>query len=179
MKCNLNLLKENNISYSYTTLLVGIRNNLLNNNDIANYTTEYLIEHPYETNFKITELACINRETLDVESLLTSALKSQSITIEPETIAWFIEERKLRLCLLLNLKEHTQCKRELLEKIAEVYAEFNYPSEMEEFIYYMPAKNYDPSQHSEHENEQRLLTLFNAFLEKEKNDLKNPTRKIF
>ncbi|HLC07318.1 MAG TPA: DUF2247 family protein [Candidatus Babeliales bacterium] len=79
------------------------------------------------------------------------------------------------LLILVDLKEHTQNKRELLEKIAEVYADFNYPPDMEELIYYMPAKNYDPSQYSQHENEQRLLTLFDKFLEKEKNDLKKAT----
>jgi len=169
----LTLLAQNSISCSFFTLLVGIKHNIIDNSAVTNYAVQYLLDNPQETNPKITELAFINRETLDVDSLLASALKSQSMTIEPEINAWFIEERKLRLCLLLDLKEHTQSKRALLEKIAEVYAEFNYPPDMEKFIYYMPAKNYSPSQHSEHENEQRLLRLFDEFLEKEKNDLKS------
>ena len=83
------------------------------------------------------------------------------------------EERKLRLCLLTELQQKINKKQELLEKIAEVYADFNYTPDMEEFIYYMPAKNYDPSRHSSQENEDRLINLFYKFLEKEKIELQN------
>jgi len=79
----------------------------------------------------------------------------------------------LRLCLLTELQQKINKKQELLEKIAEVYADFNYTPDMEEFIYYMPAKNYVPSRHSFQENEDRSINLFYKFLEKEKIELQN------
>jgi len=82
------------------------------------------------------------------------------------------KKRKLRFCLLFDLRKQITQPELLLEKIAEVYADFNYPSDMEEFINYMPAKNYDPSKYSITENRQRLLKKFDDFLNKEKSDLK-------
>lgn len=106
----------------------------------------------------------------DDKTLLISTRKFRAL--ESDTTAW----RKLRLCLLLELKQQIPNKRQLLEKIAEIYADFNYPEDMEEFIYYMPAKNYNPSQHSFQENEDRLVNLFYNFLEKEKCELRNNSR---
>lgn len=111
----------------------------------------------------------------DDKNLLTDTLKLR--TLEYDSAAWTTEERKLRLCLLLELTQQIPNKRELLEKIAEIYADFNYPEDMEEFIYYMPAKNYDPSEYSLQENENRLINLFYNFLEEEKIKLQNLNNK--
>ena len=171
MKCNLNFLEQNKIDHSFTTLLVGINHGIINNTDIANYTTQYLLKHPNETDPTITELSCINPATENSEDMLIQALKKTAHLIKPDTNEWIQEERKLRFCLLLKLRQEIKNKRELLEKVAEIYADFNYPEDMEEFIYYMPAKNYDPSQYSFQENEDRLINLFYDFLDKEKIEL--------
>ena len=105
----------------------------------------------------------------DNKVLLTDTLQPRAL--KHDVTAWTAEERKLRLCLLLELKQQIPNKRHLLEKIAKIYADFNYPEDMEEFIYYMPAKNYDPAQYSFQENEDRLINLFYNFLEKEKSEL--------
>jgi len=99
MKDFLTLLQQHSISCSFSTLLVGIKYNIIDDSAATNYAVQYLLDNPHETNPKITELACINRRTSDVDILLADALKAQFITIEPETDAWFIEERKLRFCL--------------------------------------------------------------------------------
>lgn len=173
MKCNLNLLEQNNIKYSFATLLVAMNYGIINNADVANYTTQYLLKHPHETDPIITELVCINSTAQNVENMLIEALKKTAHIIEPNTNEWIQEERKLRFCLLLELKQTITNKRELLEKIAEIYADFNYFSDMENFIYYMPAKNYDPTQHSLQENENRLINLFDKFLRQEKIELQH------
>jgi len=53
-----------------------------------------------------------------------------------------------------------------LKMAADIYADFDYPEEMEPFIYYMPAKDgYDPSLYSLEENRERLYKLWKEFLE--------------
>jgi hypothetical protein len=178
MKCNLGLLQENNITCSFLTLLIGVKYNLLDRVEIENYTTHYLLQNPEETNPCITELTFLQKNENDIAFLISQALTKKEKNIRSDSQEWFIEKRKLRLCLLLNLKKSIPDHRALLERIAEVYAYFDYPSDMEEFVYYMPAKNYDPSKHSLEENEQRLIVLFNLFLEKEKEYLQNISKKI-
>ena len=171
MKCNLEILEQNNINYSFGTLLVGIQYGVINNVDVANYAVKYLIMHPDETNPMITELACVNHMVSNIESVLIEVLKLKSCVIVPGTKDWIFEERKVRFCLLFELKQNIINKSELLERITEVYADFNYPFDMEDFIYYMPAKDYDPAQHTFEENQDRLLDLFDSFLQKEKGEL--------
>src|SRR5579871_4862333 len=159
MKCNLEILERNNINYSFGTLLVGMQYGVISDVDVANYAVEYLAMHPNETNPLIMELACISPMDQNIQIVLIEVLKLKSCVIVPGTEDWFFEERKVRFCLLFELKQNIINKHELLEKIAEVYADFNYPFDMEDFIYYMPAKDYDPAQHTFEENQDRLLDL--------------------
>lgn len=54
-------------------------------------------------------------------------------------------------------------------RLSELYANLNYPEDMEEFIFYMPIKdNYDPSQHTKDENMTRLLEKLQIFLEEKR-----------
>ena len=67
----------------------------------------------------------------------------------------------LRYALLASLSSQGQ---ELLDEIEGIYADFNYPKDMEPFIYYMPSSDENSSTDS-------LIDLFRAFLTKEKNRL--------
>lgn len=50
--------------------------------------------------------------------------------------------------------------------VEEVYCEFDYPEEIEEFVRYMPVKDsYNSSVHSLAENEERLFGYFKHFLD--------------
>ena len=52
-----------------------------------------------------------------------------------------------------------------LESIEIIYADFDYPAEIESFVRYMPVNDeYDPWAHSDAENEQRLLTHWKDYL---------------
>ncbi|MDD9311758.1 DUF2247 family protein [Cytobacillus firmus] len=63
---------------------------------------------------------------------------------------------------------------ELLNEITEVYADFNYPEDMDNFINYLePKDGYIPSQYSEEENVIRLVNLFNDFMNQEHDYLQN------
>lgn len=53
-----------------------------------------------------------------------------------------------------------------------IYADFDYPEDMEEFISYMPIKDdYNPTEHTKEENEKRILKKVYDFLERKNNEL--------
>jgi len=70
--------------------------------------------------------------------------------------------------LYLNLAWILENKANILDPLAEVetiYANFDYPKEIEGFVRYMPATDgYNPSQHSKSENEQRLFEKWQRYL---------------
>lgn len=58
--------------------------------------------------------------------------------------------------------------------MAQVYADFDYPKDMESFIHYLaPKDGFNPSPYSKEENEGRLINLLTAFLNQEKQYLQN------
>jgi hypothetical protein len=161
------ILKQNNIPYSWNTLRVGKKYNLIDNAQIADYAVEYLSDHPQETNQFIAELACCDK-TMSIDDVLDRVADIVDAKIERDSIKWELEKRKLRFCILTYLKQHLSDKRELLDKIAQVYDDFSFPEDMEDFIYYMPAKKFNPLEHSEEECMERLVRLFEDFLINEK-----------
>lgn len=82
--------------------------------------------------------------------------------------------RILRFILLYEIQKNITDNQELLEEIEIIYADFDYPSDMEGFISYMPIQDdeYDVSEHSPQENEQRLIDKFNIFMNEELNIVK-------
>ena len=53
-----------------------------------------------------------------------------------------------------------------------IYADFDYPEDMEKFISYMPIKDdYNPTEHTREENEKRILKKVYDFLVRKKNEL--------
>lgn len=55
-----------------------------------------------------------------------------------------------------------------LMEVEAVYADFDYPQEMDGFIKYMPpADGYDPSIHTKEENYKKLMSNWELFLERE------------
>lgn len=75
--------------------------------------------------------------------------------------------------LVFLKKKHQKDFEELLNQIAEVYADFNYPEDMDSFINYLPSKDNLQSKYSKEENITRLINLFNEFLNKEHKYLQN------
>ena len=54
----------------------------------------------------------------------------------------------------------------LEEEDERIYADFDYPSELESFVRYMPVTDkYNPKAHSATENHARLMSKWKAFLE--------------
>ncbi|MBF8419108.1 DUF2247 family protein [Heyndrickxia coagulans] len=169
MKVSLDTFKENGVKYDWKTLYAGLKLDLIKRSDIVNFAVEFLTKHPGANNQNVVQLAW-GDDDLDYENLLENILKeSFSQDLNFDTEAWQLEKRKWRFAVLTNLKIKYQNNfEELLNKIAEVYADFNYPDDMDSFIYYLkPTDGFDPLQYSKTENIIRLINLFHDFMCKE------------
>ncbi|PAE08368.1 hypothetical protein CHI12_06635 [Terribacillus saccharophilus] len=173
MKIPVNFFKENNIRYDWRTIFTGFKMHILKSEDITNYAVEYLTIHPETENENIIQLAWGGHQ-LDSDSLLSNILQDYyNSDLNIENDEWHIEKRKWRFCILTLLKiKYQDNSEELLNIITEVYADFNYPEDMDSFINYLtPKDGYDPSKYSKEENVSRLISLFNEFLDKERHYL--------
>lgn len=160
MHISLEFFKQNNIHIDWGTLYVGYKLHLLKEEDISDYAVEF-ITHSETDDTNIIQLA-MHRSNIDFENLL----KELS---DLNTMACQFEVRKWRISVLSQLKKAYQDDREeLLRKVSEAYADFNYPEDMDYFINYLtPLDGYNPSKHTKNENITRLINLFYEFLIKE------------
>lgn len=175
MNISLDIFNQNKISYDWKTLYVGLKLNLIKPSDITNYAVQILSNYPETDNPNIIQLAW-GDDNLDFESFLVNILEELHINdLDLDADMWELEKRKWRFGVLAYLEMmHQDDLEELLNLVAEVYADFNYPKDMDSFINYLPPQDgFDPSKYSKEENIVRLYDLFNAFLTKERRYLQN------
>jgi hypothetical protein len=169
MDISVDIFKRNKIKYDWRTLYVGLKLDLIKYSDIVNYAVEFLTKHPDISNQNIVQLAW-GGDDIDYESLLVDILKESHINdLNLDADVWQFEKRKWRFGILTYLKVKYQDDFEgLLNEVAEVYADFNYPEDMDSFINYLePKDGFNPSQYSKEESVIRLINLFNHFMNKE------------
>jgi len=169
------IFKQNKIKHDWTTLYVGLELNLIKYSDIMRYAVGFLTNHPETSNQNIILLAW-GGDDIDYKSLLKNILKESHINdFKVASDVWEFEKRKWRFGMLAYIKmKHLDNDEKLLNKVVEVYADFNYPEDMESFINYLPPKDgHDSLQYSKDENVARLINLFNDFLNKEHQYLQN------
>ncbi|MFS0574795.1 DUF2247 family protein [Sporosarcina sp. 179-K 3D1 HS] len=170
MGISLDIFKQNQISCCWKTVYAGLKTDLLKPSEVASYAVEYLTNHPETNDQNIIQLAWGEEDT-DFENLLAHILEKLDVEdLDLDADIWHIEKRKWRFALLASLKARYQNDlEELLDKVAEVYADFDYPEDMESFINYLaPPEGFDPSQYTKEENVNRLITLFDEFLNMER-----------
>ncbi|KAA6450396.1 DUF2247 family protein [Bacillus swezeyi] len=175
MNYSTNILNENNINYDWKTLYVGLKLGLIESSDITDFAVEFLTSNPESNNQNIIQLAWGDND-IDYARILENLIKDSNVNdLFPGSDVWNFEKRKWRFGILMYFKKIYQDDfGELLNKVAEVYADMEYPEDMDSFINYLtPTDGYNPSLHSQEENTARLINLFNMFLNKEKQYLKN------
>lgn len=172
---SVDILKQNKIKYDWLTLYVGLELGQIKYTDITNYAVEFLTNHPDTSSQNVIQLAW-GEGDFDYKSLLVNILNESNFNdLYLGADIWQFEKRKWRFGILAYLKmKHLDDFEELLNKVTEVYADFNYPEDMDSFINYLPPKDgFNPSQYSKDENLVRLINLFNDFLNKERQYLQN------
>ncbi|MCM2990744.1 DUF2247 family protein [Bacillus safensis] len=171
MYFSLEHLKHHNIKVDWRTIYVGIRLDLISNKEISNYAVEFLFNNTECENPLILEFAWgAGDPDEDYRKLQKVLVELYNDLVEEESSQWDVEKRKWRYGIMSHLKEKNKnSPEELLDELSEVYADFGYPEDMEPFIHYMPSSDgYNPLLYSIEENINRLVSLFEEFLQKEK-----------
>jgi hypothetical protein len=84
----------------------------------------------------------------------------------PESVGGDSDSRDKWVYLVLAwLFENRAEFEDPLEEVERIYADFDYPPDVERFVAYMPpVEDYDPAQHSAEENEKRLIEAWRTYL---------------
>ncbi|MEC1581626.1 DUF2247 family protein [Bacillus subtilis] len=167
MKIALNTFKVHHVNDDWKTLYVGLKQGWINKIEVMNYAVEYLMNHPGVQQEEVLELAWGDKD--DIEEAILNILRVE------ENSFYAIEKRKWRYVILLEVKSnYSDHAMELLSKLAEVYADMNYPEDMAGFIHYHPFNNGCNSHlHSYEKNINRLCNLFQDFLVRKKQNIQN------
>jgi hypothetical protein len=160
MKVTLNMMSLSGVQYSWATIYTALINNLMENTEVEIYAIELMESDDYKENDFINNLAWGGLEKEEIISSIITEKLIPDLELFEE-----IELKKIRYAILFYLKEeYKNSKKYLLNKIAEVYADFNYPIEMNDFIYYMPNDKAENINNQE-DAENNLLSNFYQYLE--------------
>lgn len=145
-------------SLNFETIYWGIKNDIIDTNAAVEYTDAFAVAYSDECSQDVINV--LLSDDITKEEMLILLKKASGLkTLKNETKCMFV----LRIIILSELQNESD--DELLLKLEKVYADFDYPSDMNEFIYYMPPTDeYDPSVHSDEENKERLINKFNEFM---------------
>ena len=170
MTISIDMLDKSGIDYDWRTLYVGISINLIECNELTIYALKIMEDNEYKDDEFINELAWGIEDNLKGEILTKMLIKFNFDMLIPQSSSWELEVRNLRYTILNYLNITIDDDNELLKKVEEVYADFNYPQEMEGFIAYMPPKE-NIATNSIEDNIKRMINNLNKFLIVEKKEI--------
>lgn len=155
---------------NWSCIYWGIKEQLIEPENAVIYANKVIEKNPDIDSPEIIELLIIDEANNDNVLPLIERIFSEKKELDNKKASSI---RILRFILLYEIQRSITDNQELLEEIETIYADFNYPSDMEGFISYMPIQEaeYDVSMHSTQENEQRLINKFNIFMSEEFNIL--------
>ena len=162
---NLNIFDVCHIQPTWNDIYFGVRNKFLDLESVREYAIRCL-ESNNDYSEEITELAWPNDDILNVIEIIEKILdKEHDKQSKVTSIKW-------QYCIIKSLLNERLSFEELSSKLDVIYADFNYPEDMEEFISYMPIKDdYNPTEHTKEENEKRILKKVYIFLDRKKDEL--------
>lgn len=162
------ILKRLGCNYDWFTFWVGRSLDLIETSEVTQYAEKYIVDKPQEKNPLIIELAWNNEPQIVDDNLQKLVIEIYGQSLNKESSEWIEEERKWRYCILKKLRMNIKNYEQLLERVAKVYSDMDYPKEMESFIYYIPSSDgYDPRGYSKEQNQKRLVQMLDMFLKKE------------
>ncbi len=167
MDVTLNMMRLAGVQYSWATIYTALINNMMASKEAEIYAIELMGADDYKDNDLVNNLAWggLQKEEI-ISSIETEELISDLELFEE------IELKRIRYAILCYLKEEYKDSKEcLLKKIAEVYADFNYPIEMSTFIYYMP-NDKAVTTNNQGSAEDNLIVNFNLYLKDLQNSFK-------
>lgn len=166
MQYTLNIFKKAGIPYSWNTIYIGRKIDLLYFEEVMNYAIEFLLAHPEIINPYIAELASGTQENLTDEMLTKALLTMEYELPRKDCPIWNLEKRKWQYCILWLLKNTLSNPVELLDAIRLVYKDFGCPSDMKNITCSLSTTST-----SSKKRVLQAINLFNQFLISEKQHL--------
>lgn len=147
----------------WSIVYYGINNEIFSV-DIAQEFACRKLEHNEQISDEELELTWGGNNRLDVLELIERILDIQGNVDESSEKA----KDKIRIAIIIYLRNTEKDANRLLEKIDIIYADFGYPVDMEKFISYMPNDDeYMPSNHTFEENRNYLLSKLDDFIDEQ------------
>ena len=109
---------------------------------------------------ELMKLALIDKESAHTVDLELHQLAASEIgtSVEASEQIWLFLQ-------LAWLRSNVSNFDDPLGEVEKIYADFDYPENVADFVRYMPAStNYDPASHSFDENNQRLFQMWDKYL---------------
>lgn len=115
----------------------------------------------------VMELSSLSKDKVWLVGDLLKKLAASERPERDESI-----RRKWLYLVLVWLFEKRIDIEDPLGEVEAVYADFDYPSEIQGFVRYMPVSgNYDPTKHALIDNEHRLFSLWQEYLDRTRREL--------
>lgn len=159
---SLNVFDTCHVQPTWNDIYFGIKNKFLDLESVREYAMRCLELNDVYCQ-AVAELAWPNNDILSVTESIEKILdENHDLNGDVASIKW-------QYCIVKTLVKETMNFEDLSSRLDEVYADFDYPEDMEEFISYMPIKDgYNPMAHAKEENIKRILKKIDVFLEKKK-----------
>ncbi len=148
---------------NWNVIYIGIKNDIIPADSAIDYANKLVENNILENDSLLIELFILNNaEKKEVLALIDKMTSDEKFNEETSI-------RILRFLVLDSIEQRNVENRVVLETVESVYVDFNYPEDMNTFISYMPIEDeeYNPSNHTQEDNERRLVEKFNMFLESE------------
>lgn len=148
---------------SWDVVYWGIKNDIISAESAVEYANKLIATYLDKDDPLLIELFILENVCKDEVLSLINKRVSPSASKECESL------RTLRYIILDGIKHSTKNDKDVIIELENIYADFDYPQDMNPFIGYMPVENdnYNPSVHTQQENEQRLIEKFDLFLQTE------------
>lgn len=138
-KYSIEIFEKNDIDCTWDTIQVGYDLERLTLHEIEKFAIFYLESHPKIINEYISELICGIQE-YEINNCLKNAFLSLGLKFpEKYSAIWNREWLKWRYCILSEMVKNIKNDEELIYKVEGLCADFGYPDDMKNLIYYMPA----------------------------------------
>jgi hypothetical protein len=150
---------------NWTDAIWGHERHYIDWKDLTKLATDYLADG-FDNDWLI-ELAGLDISPLEKRDAWLAVELAKKLAAKESSEDCKVVERKWLFLLLAWIFDNRTEVVDPLGEVELVYADFNYPYEIASFVRYMPVANgYDPKRHTLQKNEQRLYSLWEAYLDK-------------
>jgi len=149
----------NKVSLKWDEILYGIDNSIIGAKTAVDFAIYYIQRSDINEPKELELAGLLKDEYYKIHNIVSSLAENDEKKSEKEK-----RDKWLFLILSWVYKNREQIE-DPFGVVEELYADFDYPEEISEFVRYMPVRgDYNPGDHSQEENKTRLFNLWHEYL---------------